>query len=175
MRWLTRRGINWVLPMIAGPERPSLPGDADRSGRGGAVCIYLGSRAMQVIDGRLQEAPINRLPDCSSATPWQGPNRRFIVVTDVVPFALSPEDEGDVRFSPQLFEELYPLWQERRQGASVVGWCHASPKRGSRSRASSGSATIALLPRPWQVALDHRHQPPRIAPLSDGRERTRPL
>lgn len=116
--------------------------------------IYLGSRAMEVIDSRLEHAPDLPFAGLLIGYPLSGPDRRrFLLVTDVIPFALSPEDEGEVRFSPQLFEELFPIWQELPDRGYVVGWCHAAPNRGIALSSFQRFSHHRYFPRPWQVAM----------------------
>lgn len=122
--------------------------------------IYLGSRAMEVINSRLEHAPEIPFAGLLIGHPLSGPDRRFLLVTDVFPFSIPPEDEGEIRFSPQLFDELHAAWQERAEGGYVVGWCHAAPKRGIALSSFHRFSHHRYFPRPWQVVLivDSEHR-----------------
>lgn len=131
------------------PTRATPIGPVDET----PMTIYLGSRAMEKIDSRLEHAPDTPFAGLLVGHPLSSPDRRFLLVTDVLPFALPPEDEGEVRFSPQLFDELYADWQQRAEGGYIVGWCHAAPKRGIALSSFHRFSHHRYFPRPWQVAL----------------------
>lgn len=138
---------NW--PSATEPTRATPIGPVEEA----PLAIYLGSRAMELIESHLEESPDQPFAGLLIGHPLFGSSRPFVLVTDVLPFSLPAEDEGEVRFSPQLFEELYPVWQERQQGACVVGWCHAAPKRGIALSSFQRFSHHRYFPHPWQVAL----------------------
>lgn len=116
------------------------------------MAIYLGSRAMELINRRMEEDPDTPFAGLLLGYPLAGRNRRFVLVTDVLVFPVSLDD-GDVRLTPYLFEQLEPVWRSRGDRAYVVGWCHAGPKRGIALSSFHRFNHHRYFPRPWQVAL----------------------
>ena|GEM_PF-1794358 len=131
------------------PARATPIGDAAAEPLG----IYLGSQAMEVIELNLETDAERPVAGLLVGFPLRGPRRPFVLVTDLIPFPVPSGGEGEIRFSPALFDEILPLWQERRDGASIVGWCHASPGRGIALSNFHRFNHHRHFPRPWQVAL----------------------
>lgn len=131
------------------PTRAKPIGDAASE----PMAVYLGSQAMEVIQLSLEQNPERPVAGLLVGFPLSGPRRPFVLVTDVIPFPVSPEDEGEIRFTSKIFQDILPLWQERRDGASIVGWCHARPNRGVALSNFHRFNHHRHFPRPWQVAL----------------------
>mgnify|MGYP001174101796 CR=1 FL=1 len=115
------------------------------------LAIYLGSRAMELLDRHIAQRPSAPLAGLLLGYPLEGPHRRFLLVTDLIAFELSPDD--DVRFTSSLFEELELAWREREDGCSVVGWFHAAPERGVALSSFHQFNHHRYFPKPWQVVL----------------------
>lgn len=149
MPWYQEGPADRHWPAGREPSRATPIGD----GAAEPLGIYLGSHAVRAIERSLEQDPERPLGGLLVGFPLAGARRPFLAVTDLILLPPSAVDESDVRFTPAVFGEILPAWEERQDGAVIAGWCHAAPGRGIALSNFHRFNHHRHFPRPWQIVL----------------------